>query len=454
MGWDAQSAESQILLRLLPKKMALSRAARAVLIGCVSAFSAVAQNWISVGVKGGVPLTDPFADRTFHYVIGTVRNPFGPPSVLSQSTRSYSGSRYFVLGPTIEVRLPLGLAAEADALYRPMDLKIQPTTSLSSFLLGAPTFSSRIDTWEFSLLAKYRLPLPTIKPYLEAGPSFRAISASPAQHMSGTGFSVGIGVESSVGRFRITPGFRYTHWGRDGTYNTPYHAVTYPNQVEFLAGLATGPAAAGITPSTHAGWRKHLSLGVKGGLPFTTAFLSDEFGKVNYPPTTCDPFTPPATCTISNPTVQTYSASRNYLVGPMVQVHVLSGLSIEGDALYAPLSVAAPAAGSGLAGLLLLPSIKTYDSWQFPVLGIYKFRAPLMRPYLEAGPTFRSISSPLRDYLSNTGVTAGLGVEATAWKLRIAPEVRFVHWGNDALGAAPFYASRRNQAQFLLGLSY
>jgi hypothetical protein len=138
----------------------------------------------------------------------------------------------------------------------------------------------------------------------------------------------------------------------------------------------------------------------------------------------------------------------------MIEVYLPFSLSIEGNALYGPLSLAEQAALPGLAGLLLLPSIRTFDSWQFPVVGKYKFRMPRVSPYVEAGPTFRIASSPLSHYLSSAGVTAGLGIEATTWRAHIAPEVRFVHWGNDAPDATPLYASRRNQAQFLLGLSY
>ena len=434
--------------------MALHCVARGALLICVSAVSVLAQSWISVGVKGGVPLMDPFADRTFNSDIFTIRNPFGPPTVVSQSTRMYSGSKYFVLGPTLEVRLPLNLAIEADALYRPMDLQIQSTASqrtgsLSSFLLVGPTLPVKVDTWEFSLLAKYRLRLPLGTPYIAAGPSFRAIGASPAEHMSGTGISAGLGMEFPVWHFRVSPEVRYTHWGGDGAYGTSYHGVAYSNQVELLAGFATGPAAPGRISPIRTGWRKHLSVGVKGGLPFTSAFINDEFGRVTYPSSQCGDFSRTG-CIATNPTVETYRASRNYLVGPMVELYVSHGFSIEGDALYAPLSLAAPA----LPAVPLPPLIETYNSWQFPAVGIYRFHGPFVRPYLEGGPTFRSASSPLNSYLSKVGVTAGVGVEATAWKVRVTPEVRFVHWGSDAQGAAPFYNSRRNQAQFLVGLSY
>ena len=40
---------------------------------------------------------------------------------------------------------------------------------------------------------------------------------------------------------------RYTHWGGDGNGTTLYHASSYPNQVEFLAGLATAPADSGTS---------------------------------------------------------------------------------------------------------------------------------------------------------------------------------------------------------------
>lgn len=89
-----------------------------------------------------------------------------------------------------------------------------------------------------------------------------------------------------------------------------------------------------------------------------------------------------------------------------------------------------------------------------PVGPKYKFRAPVVAPYFDAGPTIRSLSSPLDRYLSSVGLTAGVGAELPEWKICIAPEVRFVHWGSDSSGTATFYASRRNQAQFPVGFVY
>jgi hypothetical protein len=306
---------------------------------------------------------------------------------------------------------------------------------------------NRVDAWEFPLLAKYRLPLPVVKPYLAGGPTFRATAASLAKHMSGTGVSAGIGAEARVGPLLVSPEVRYTHWGSDGDYPSSYHVTSEQNQIEFLVGLAMQTRVPGITSPVAAGWRRHLAVGVKGGWPFASAFIADSYGRVSYPSVSCGDFSS-ATCGISDATVETHRASHNYLVGPSVEVRLPLHLSIEGDALYSPLSLAT------LPSQWFTPSIQTYSSWSFPVVGKYRFPLPLAKPYLEAGPVFRTASSPIDHYLSKAGVTAGIGVEVTAWKFYLSPEVRFVRWGADAPDAAPFYASHRNQAQFLLGLSF
>lgn len=420
------------------------RFTRSVFTACLFAGALSAETGISIGVKGGVPLTDAFADRTYNFVFATVPSPFGPPRSLSQTTRVFSGSRSFVLGPTLELQLPFGLAVEADALYRPINFSFQSTTFLLPLTESTPVLPARADRWEFPLLVKYRLPVPLVKPYIEAGPTFRT---SLPQNISTKGISAGVGFEAQVGPFRIAPEVRYTHWGSDGTNNAPYYPVSYPNQIEFLAGFATGPVARAGSASLEG--RRLISIGVKGGFPFTTAFRVDEFEKVTYPPVSCGDFSSNnISCSVTG-TAQQFKASRNYLVGPMAELHLPYSLSIEGDALYHPLSL-----GVLDPRVPEPPSIKTFNSWEFPVVAKYRLRAPFATPYFEAGPTFRTASSPYGHYLSKGGVTAGLGVEVTRWRIRVAPEVRFVHWGPDSPDAGPVYASRRNQAQFLLGMSY
>jgi len=367
--------------------MTSCRVSRLLVVSCVAAISCRAQNWISIGVKGGVPLTDAFADRSVQQAIG-IRIPFGPPQTFSQTTRFSNGSRNFILGPTLELRLPFGVAVEADALYRPMEFQIQIKQTIPPFLVTRTTLMDRGDVWEFPILAKYRLPLPRLKPYLAGGPSFRATAASLPKQMSGTGIAAAIGIETRIGHLRLAPEVRYTHWGADSAYPSPNHVTSYQNQVEFLMGLATGATgsgASGTTSPSAAGWRKHLAVGVKGGWPFSNAFIQDSYSRITFPPILCGGFGPnPIACPIADATVETHRASHGYLIGPSVEFLFPLHLSIEGDALYGPLSLATPASQG--------PVIQTYASWSFPVVGKYRFHLPFAKPYLEAGPTFRTAS--------------------------------------------------------------
>ena len=66
-------------------------------------------------------------------------------------------------------------------------------------------------------------------------------------------------------------------------------------------------------------------------------FIADSYARVTYPPVRCGDFSPSATaCLSSEATVETHRASRHYLVGPSVEVHLSRTISVEGDALYGP----------------------------------------------------------------------------------------------------------------------
>ena len=148
----------------------------------------------------------------------------------------------------VDIRLPLNLGIEVDALYRPLNLTIRFCKSASG-----PTMvrtSHNYASWEFPVLGKYRLPLlPVVKPFVEAGPSFRA-KGSSLSYLSGKGFTFGGGIEVKILRLRIAPVLRYTHWGSDSPGNghnyAPEPRVTIPttplpsnqNQAEFLVGFS------------------------------------------------------------------------------------------------------------------------------------------------------------------------------------------------------------------------
>src|SRR5215470_10064695 len=129
---------------------------------------------ISIGVAMGTDLT-----RNFQ------------PSVASGF--HYTDSRTLVGGAVAGWSFPGPLAIEADALYRRLHALIPPSSSFS------------VVTWEFPVLANYRLRLARVKAMIEAGPSLRATGNLNDIHPSHYGLTAGLGVERQVGRLRVAP---------------------------------------------------------------------------------------------------------------------------------------------------------------------------------------------------------------------------------------------------------
>jgi hypothetical protein len=171
----------------------------------------------SFGVTGGLGLTDGIENQTidgYHF---------------------YSDSKDYIVGPMVALGLPFHLSVEIDALYRPL--------SLDSYIAlenGVNTATARVHviTWEFPVLAKYKFPLPIVKPFLELGPSFRAAGNLNSTSPSHYGFTLGGGVEAHLLRLKIAPEIRYTHWAPDNTSPALILPLTSPNQVELLVGLS------------------------------------------------------------------------------------------------------------------------------------------------------------------------------------------------------------------------
>jgi len=170
------------------------------------------QRPVSFGVKAGVPITDAF----------TTTSQFG--------STDYSASKMYIAGAMVELRLPFHLAIEVDGLYRPVNLTVHQVDSR----LGIDhTFSNDYKTWEFPVLAKYRFTSSALTPYVEAGPSFRALEGAVSSQ-SRYGATLGAGVEARLPVLRIAPEFRFTHWGNDDMVGPP---TSKRNQVEFLVGI-------------------------------------------------------------------------------------------------------------------------------------------------------------------------------------------------------------------------
>jgi len=158
-----------------------------------------AQN-LGYGVKLGVPFTDVFSNGG-----------------ISESSR-------FVIGPMVEFRLPI-VGIEADALYHYVSLHQSSTTPGSG------------STWQFPIVGKVRLPAtPILKPYGEAGVSFRTFTAggSDLSSESKKGFVLGAGLDIHAIKIHITPELRLTLWGS----GHPVLLQTNDAQFEFLVGFS------------------------------------------------------------------------------------------------------------------------------------------------------------------------------------------------------------------------
>lgn len=184
----------------------------------------VSAQLVSVGGLGGVRLTDGFSHD--------------------------DESRNYVVGGSVEVRLPAGFAVEADALYQ----RLRGTTSLLTSDPAVSTFIARErgNSWEFPAYVKYyfRSHNAPWQPFVGSGFAFRTVSF----HTDLSGFNVpnllygnphydfrsGLGVGASIvagirfhyGPVHFLPQVRYTRWG-DGGNNINENEATLLLGVSF-----------------------------------------------------------------------------------------------------------------------------------------------------------------------------------------------------------------------------
>jgi opacity protein-like surface antigen len=181
------------------------------------AASAAYPQSVSFGLKGGVPLSN---------------------ALKVADTSTYTSDRSpFVIGPVVELGLPLGLGVEADLLYRRLHY-------------DSSTSGTTGQVWELPILAKYRFPGVLLRPCIEAGLSFRRFarldqstqtsSTNQPPEVKGRaaiGATVGAGLELKVLVVRLSSEIRYTRWGSTSIRATLGGLTTQLNQADFLLGI-------------------------------------------------------------------------------------------------------------------------------------------------------------------------------------------------------------------------
>ena len=191
---------------------------------------------VSIGAIAGVPLTDAFEKGALI--------PF-------RFTYTFNTKRYIV-GPTADVSLPLGLRLEADALYTRLDY--------DSTIMGVDTFTrsaTKANSWQFPLLLKKDFNAAGVKPYGDIGIAPRHVggtshivntvfptrvfelNTAPPEliHDWTSGFVVGGGLEFRTGPLRLSPEVPYTRWFHEN-FSTPTGIFqSNLNETNFLLGV-------------------------------------------------------------------------------------------------------------------------------------------------------------------------------------------------------------------------
>jgi len=218
----------------------------------LSAGAASAQ-LVSVGVKGGLPLTDNF------HTGGTVG--------VGMFTVAYSTkTKRYTVGPAVTFRLPRRLAVEVDALYRHLDYGTVGSGKLIFGDVGVAyswrtTSASRLD---IPMLVRW--PVPS-RVYVVAGPALAVhygfiahyhniVDALLGGHSDTSGTSTeepgdlqrrvatgvvfGAGYDGRAGRLHIKPEFRYSRWITRAFGNGGPDFYSQPNELEFLLGFEFG----------------------------------------------------------------------------------------------------------------------------------------------------------------------------------------------------------------------
>jgi hypothetical protein len=394
-----------------------------LLPGFLASAFALGQNF-SFGVIGGAGVTEDFRNQIV-----------SAGSAFSYTT--YSTPKRYTGGLMLEFGLPMNLSLEIDGLYRPLGFTfagIEPNGTLNS------VSPATVVTWEFPMLVKYRLPVGAgkLRPFVEAGPSFRTAGNLNGTNPGHYGGTAGVGVETHLLGLNIAPVIRYTYWAPERV--SPAGVRTLPNQVELLVGFSH---------SAESHWHplgQRVSFGVVAG-----ASLTNDYRSSSHPVTVIYVVPVPGGGYIqqeASGSVLEYSGPKSFLVGPSVEVQMPGNLSLEADAVYRPLRYVenyvvpnGPSFGGPHHGRVL--------TWEFPVLAKYRFSAPRVKPLIEAGPAFRLPQGLTGG--SHVGVTAGVGAEARLHRLKIAPVARFTHWGQS--NPAGVTGASLNEVELLVGIS-
>jgi hypothetical protein len=127
-------------------------------------------------------------------------------------------------------------------------------------------------------------------------------------------------------------------------------------------------------------------------------------------------------------TITTSPTSRQFIVGPKLELRLPWRLSVEADALHRPVHQKTDDVAKYSGGTRTIYDFpeSTNATWEIPVLVKYRFSDSNWHPFLNAGPSYRPVGTGRN--LSHVGITIGAGIEVQAWHVTLSPQVRYTHW--------------------------
>ena len=173
-----------------------------------------------------------------------------------------------------------------------------------------------------------------------------------------------------------------------------------------------------------------------------------------------------------------HSEAKRFTVGPILEIRLPPWFAAEFSALYRRVGFTSQAMG----GIQSETSRVRANSWEFPMLFKYYVggRSAVARPYVSGGYVLRFLSnaqqtayrSPIPglppppiyhggyrlDSNPSHGLAIGGGVSFKAWRIHIAPEIRYTGWFSvpfDEYGSHGFTVrSARDQFDLLVGVTF
>ena len=157
-----------------------------------------------------------------------------------------------------------------------------------------------------------------------------------------------------------------------------------------------------------------------------------------------------------------------FQVGPAIDFRLPGPFRVEIDALYQPFSFTLDLLGGGTEN-----DYNSGSLWQFPAVLKYRIPTPLLKPFVEVGPSFQIatnitetrtvyggplpltfVAHPDPNNKAVAGIVVGGGIDFRLGHFFISPQVRYTHWfvANFDFQPSEGVGSRFNQIQVLLSI--